>query len=177
MKFTEEREKMETKVDVRLEARKRLLHGLFTTALEGGIGYWCACSEYRWMLNPDEPAEMPVEDLDGFKAVLHPSPPEEFWMVDGVDDEKPLTVDLAVMWLGLERWIEWMTTDLRNRLGGLVEPAAEQPWRRDPFRPASSYWRQFASDAKFNRLADADYDANLADAVVQLGLFNEVVFG
>lgn len=28
--------------------RDQVLHSIFTTALEGGIGYWSRCSEYRW---------------------------------------------------------------------------------------------------------------------------------
>lgn len=165
-----------TKVDV--EARKKLLLSLFTTAVEGGIGHWSECSEYSWMLNHDEPAEMPVEDLDGFRAVLHPADPEEAWGVfDGGDDEQPLTVDKAVIERGLARWIEWMTTDRRNHVGGIVDADSSWKWQRESYSPTNSYWRQFASDAKFNRFEDIDFDADIADAVVQLGLFDEVVFG
>lgn len=38
-----------------------LLHGLFTTALEGGIGYWSAASSYHWSRGDDD-------DLLGFYA-------------------------------------------------------------------------------------------------------------
>jgi hypothetical protein len=168
----------DTKAEVEQEAQARLLHNLFMAAMEGGIEYWSSCSEYRWMLNHDVPAEMPVDDLDGFKAVLKPSPPEEFWGVfDGDDDEKPLTVDKDVMQLGLVRWQEWMTTDRRNVLGGLVEPDSASQWLRDPVQARNEYWKQFSRDVASGRFDAADYDADLADAVVQLGLFNKVVFG
>lgn len=42
--------------------RDQLLHGLFTTALEGGIGYWSECSDYWWGNSLED------EDLSGFYA-------------------------------------------------------------------------------------------------------------
>ena len=38
--------------------RDNLFHDIFTTALEGGINYWCQCSAYHWS----------NEDLRGFYA-------------------------------------------------------------------------------------------------------------
>jgi hypothetical protein len=47
-------------------ARDELLHGLFTTALEGGIGYWSECSDYRWSIKGDGVDE----DYTGFSATI-----------------------------------------------------------------------------------------------------------
>ncbi|MFM1966787.1 MAG: hypothetical protein RL134_2512, partial [Actinomycetota bacterium] len=44
----------------------RVLHDVFVTAMEGGIGYWSGCSSYRWSLDGGE-----VDDLTGFRAVIH----------------------------------------------------------------------------------------------------------
>ena len=46
------------------DVSKDALHGLFTTALEGGIGYWSVCTQYRWSLPDGE------DDLDGFFATV-----------------------------------------------------------------------------------------------------------
>lgn len=50
--------------------RDLALNGVFTTALEGGIGYWSTCSVYRWGVTDPENAERLVEALD-FVAVIH----------------------------------------------------------------------------------------------------------
>lgn len=43
-------------------------------------------------------------------------------------------------------------------------------------RPAGHYWRQFL-DANRTNGADGDYDAGVADAIVQLGLFGKIIYG
>lgn len=40
------------------------LYHLFTAALEGGIGYWSLCTQYRWRLANGE------TDFEGFYAVI-----------------------------------------------------------------------------------------------------------
>jgi hypothetical protein len=65
--------------------RKGFFHYLFTTALEGGIGYWSNCQEYHWS-KPDESVAMQIrsgvewkntkvriEDLDNFYAIIESS--------------------------------------------------------------------------------------------------------
>ena len=48
--------------------RDHLYHGIFTTALEGGINYWCDVLNYHWSFGtPDY-----IEDLDGFGADILP---------------------------------------------------------------------------------------------------------
>lgn len=46
--------------------RPEALHGLFVTALEGGIGYWSVATRYRWSI----PGTDGEDDLDGFHAVI-----------------------------------------------------------------------------------------------------------
>jgi hypothetical protein len=42
---------------------------LFTTALEGGIGYWSECSQYHWS-NESHDGRVVREDHKGFYAVI-----------------------------------------------------------------------------------------------------------
>lgn len=57
---------------------RRLLHGLFTTALEGGIGYWSSCRAYRWS------TDMTYEhdDLEGFFAEITDEEEDEDYRID-----------------------------------------------------------------------------------------------
>lgn len=48
----------------------QLLLDVFTTALEGGIGYWSECTRYHW-LNGDTP------DVQGFHAHIHDTGDDE----------------------------------------------------------------------------------------------------
>jgi hypothetical protein len=47
-------------------ARDELLHAIFTTALEGGIGYWSSCSKYRWSTDGGQ-----TVDYLSFHAEIH----------------------------------------------------------------------------------------------------------
>jgi hypothetical protein len=42
-------------------AREQALNDLFTTALEGGIGYWSTCSVYRWSVDVDGRQEQAID--------------------------------------------------------------------------------------------------------------------
>jgi hypothetical protein len=71
--------------------REQALLDLFTTGLEGGIGYWSAASEYRY------------SDTDGnetmdFRAVIHEMDEDE----DGYSDEA-LVVDKHTIRRGMQR--------------------------------------------------------------------------
>ncbi len=48
-----------------MSAYDNLLHALFTTALEGGIGYWSECEKYHWSTDGGD-----TEDLRGFYAII-----------------------------------------------------------------------------------------------------------
>jgi len=80
--------------------KPELLHGLFTTAMEGGIGYWSSTNLYHWM-NGDE------EDLKFFAAEIV----EE-------DTERVIRIDLNIIELGLRRAI----ADHQDTLRWSTEP-------------------------------------------------------
>jgi hypothetical protein len=120
-------------------ARDELLADLFTTALEGGIGYWSSCSEYHWSTDGQA-------DLRGFFAVVTDSTVE-------VEDDPPthrIDRDTIVKGYGL----------------------ATTTWRNKVFWSSGEKPPLVITDD-----TDWDYDAGDADAIVQLGLFGEVVYG
>jgi hypothetical protein len=70
--------------------REKALNTIFTTALEGGIGYWSACSVYRWSIDVDGRQEEAID----FVAVIE----------DTEDDEgKTYTIDKDVIRRGAQR--------------------------------------------------------------------------
>lgn len=160
-----------------MQRRKEVMHSLFVTALEGGIGYWSECSEYRWATDEDGR----TEDWDGFRAVLHPAGADEadvaWGMWDDQRDREPLIVDRDVIELGLKRFQEWMLTDKRNSVGAPVKKDMTDDWQGKPSRPENRYWSQFSFDWQFGKFDQIDFDALLADAIVQLGLFDELMYG
>lgn len=50
--------------------RDELLHVLFTTALEGGIGYWSVCERYHWSNDDEGRTGHMDEDWFGFYAII-----------------------------------------------------------------------------------------------------------
>ena len=133
-------------------ALDQLLLDIFTTALEGGIGYWSSCQEYHWMLqgdykglyhSPVRPGVLAAEpDYKGFYALIA----EE----DG-DEQKPHTIDRSVIAKGYRL----ATTDWKHRIA----------------------WSTSDPPLVVGPDTDWDFDAGDADAIVQLGLFGEVVYG
>lgn len=123
--------------------RKEFLHCIFTTALEGGIGYWSQAATYRWSMAGDSN----VDDLDGFIAIIG-----EFDESTGkYRHDKPLTINRAVIQKGLAR-------------------LADKDFKvRDDIRKTA-----LAGSA----MNDAgDIDAEIADVIVQAGLFGEIIYG
>lgn len=55
---------MTTSTAPKLTKRDHALNDLFTTALEGGIGYWSECSRYQWSDGEGNP-------IREFQAVIH----------------------------------------------------------------------------------------------------------
>ena len=49
-----------------MSAYRAMLHGIFTTAMEGGVNYWASVDGYRWSTGDGE-----TDDLDGFTADLY----------------------------------------------------------------------------------------------------------
>jgi hypothetical protein len=82
----------------RLKDLDELLHGIFVTALEGGIGYWSRCDKYRWSIGDGE-----VEDLEGFEAVVRE-------MDDDGEEGPELTINREVVLRGLKALAEGTAT-------------------------------------------------------------------
>lgn len=161
----------------RTEGRKKFLHYVFTTAFEGGVGYWCQAETYHW-INPNKRPESTIMDddyldLDGFKATITDAEGEwgvetAYQMVSGemlrvkVWDNTRLTVDIDVVERGV------------NLMVDKVIAAAKSG---DPDAPFSrEYLKQFVAQWLTDG-AEGDSDAEVCDMVVQLGLFGEVVYG
>jgi hypothetical protein len=85
---------------------------MFTTALEGGIGYWSECLEYCWSKGPDhEP------DLDGFYALIEET--------ESGEDEPPThRIDREVILRGLSRLFAGEYRGLHAKTAGLIMAAA-----------------------------------------------------
>lgn len=123
----------------RTNERKQWLDDVFVTALEGGIGYWSECSEYRWF-GPD--GEDPT---DKFRAVI-------FDIADAPEPTR-YVIDVSVITRGL----------------ALVTSGK--------CKGVSGEWVGQLMLADRTNGEDGDIDADGADAVVQAGLFGEVVYG
>lgn len=122
----------------KVSALEQLLLDLFTTALEGGIGYWSGCTSYHWINEDDS------EDVQGFYADIVES-----------DDEVIIGehhIDRSV----LAKGYRLATTTWRDRLDW---SSGEKP----PLVVGPD--------------TDWDFDAGDADMIVQLGLFEDVVYG
>lgn len=76
-------------ITVTCEVDKAALHGVFVTALEGGIGYWSCATEYHWSLPDGE------DDLDGFYADVEETETDE-------DDAPTHRIDAACILRGLQ---------------------------------------------------------------------------
>lgn len=154
----------------RSKGRKQFLHTVFITAMEGGINYWALTSEYHW--GTDGGVKI-VEDIDQFYAVITST--EDDWgtykvyqpvlglrdPVTLASDNQPLTIDIDVMERGA------------NLLVDKVIAVAKAEDNECDF--SRKYLRQFVS-AWLSDGDEGDFDSEVADLVVQLGLFGEVVY-
>ncbi len=159
------------------EQRKRFLHMMFTTAIEGGIGYWSVVDTYKWWKDPEG-----VEDLDDFYAVIDSN--EDDWGVEAayqpnmsgmphpvfkveehmitIEEHMPLRIDRQVIERG---WNLFMDK--------VIEAAKSE----DPDAPCSRRYFRQAVIQYLTDCEDGDSDADVADLVVQYGLFGEHVYG
>jgi hypothetical protein len=161
---------------MRTKARKAFLHSAFTTALEGGIGYWSECEEYVWSKPKAGPTKERTEDLDGFHAWITNN--ESDWGV-GKAYQPNTTSKYAV-----DGWVELepdatlvIDIDVVERgVNMLVDAVVAATKSEDPEAPFNNkYLRQFV-EAWLTDGDGGDYDANGADLAIQLGLFGEVVY-
>lgn len=146
--------------------RKAFFHYLFTTAMEGGVNYWAKVDKYRWSKD-GEPT------LDEFHAILSSS--EDDWgvseayisetdKVEIMPDEcqnQPLRVDIKVISRG---WYIFM---------GKVLAAVKYEDPRAEF--SNPYFKQAIVQYLTNS-DEGDSDSDVAELVVQLGLFGEHVY-
>ena len=132
--------------------RKKILHYLFTTALEGGIGYWSRCSAYHW--SQKAPDGELIEDLDGFYAVIEETENEN---EDGSVPKH--RIDAAVIQRGIDRLSSGEATCGGKPLDG------------------NGHIHKLACALNGPLAEDVDYDAGDADNIVQAGLFNDIVYG
>ena len=122
---------------IKVVLKDNFLWGVFVTALEGGIGYWSACSEYKpWKVDGE------VEDYENFHAVVR--------VGDGGDDTVTHTINAAVIHKGIMRILSKEVTLNAQLYGWLFTGVTSDPGM---------------------------IDSDVADCVVQAGLFKEIVYG
>jgi hypothetical protein len=133
----------------RTPEREQFLADVLTTAVEGGINSWSVTSEYK--------NEYSVPVADTF-ATVHEVDPDE-----GIEEDEDgyavrgLRVDIDVIAKGI----------------GVIKGFDYQP---NYFGDGGEYWRQFLLADRTNG-SDGDYDAIVADWIVQAGLFGSIVYG
>jgi hypothetical protein len=132
----------------RLKDLDELVHGIFVTALEGGIGYWSRCEGYRWSLD----GQGEIEDLYGFEARVRE--------LDGDSEDGYSKVELVINRQVILNGLQ-MLADGSCTFGG---------------RELSPEWRARAA-GWLAAPTSADLDAEDADVVVQAGLFGDVTYG
>lgn len=121
----------------RTPEREQFLKDVLITAVEGGINYWAAVSEYE----PEKGTVTVWEDVDD----------------DGTFGKAHLvTIDT------IAHGIQVLTTG-ENAGKAFCMGSAE-------------YWKQFLLANRTNS-EDGDYDADIADNVLQAGLFDSIVYG
>lgn len=137
---------------IRSEDRKQFLHDIFVCALEGGIGYWSQCSNYRWA-KPDG-----SEDLDGFGADI----------IDIEDDDKAYRIDINVISRGVNK--------IAKAQAPYWQPNGPERTQCADVEYLTGYCARTVRAASFENDA-SEIDADLADQIVQVGLFGKVVYG
>ena len=137
----------------------RFYADIFTTAVEGGIGYWSHSLNYHWMHDDG------TSDLRGFYSDI---------IVPVNDLPKGMTPDKVTT----EELYWWPTEVAHFRIDRKVitrgyKLATSPEWR------VRMGWSTCQPPLVLTEesIEDWDYDSLDADAIVQLGLFGEVVYG
>lgn len=94
-----------------MNPRDQLMLDLFTTALEGGIGYWSTCSEYHWADHRDP--DWPERDFKGFFATIHEMDDESDF-----EDWSTYTIDLDTV----ERGYALAIAGWRDKIAWSTDP-------------------------------------------------------
>lgn len=136
----------------RSDERANFLANVLTTAIEGGSNYWAAVSEYRWGyhdIGQSNGQPLPADQQAYAEAVIEDS--GDF--ADEDPDFEPTKVDLETIAKGL----------------GLLR-AGELQYIAPSLRANILLADRTNGD-------EGDIDAVDADAILQLGVFGEVIYG
>jgi len=136
--------------------RDRAYLSIFITALEGGIGYWSSCTVYHWTTATAEQNALDHEDVLGFHATIKDL--DEEWFGDLLPETKK---DERTQQVRIDR------STIARGVGLFL---------KKDYRPDSYFGRAKAA-LQWGKWDELDVDADIADSIVQLGLFGEVVFG
>lgn len=145
------------------EKRDEFFNDIFVAALEGGIQYWATRTTYEPFANDvwDATIESAEEDWGVATAYQpdHEKADDKGWI--DIEENTPLVVDAKVVEHGwndfMDRVIHAAKTEDRNA-----------SCSRDYFKQAVIQYLTYGEDG--------DHDADVADIVVQLGLFGEIVY-
>lgn len=134
--------------------RQQFLASVLTTAIEGGISYWATVESYTWF-DPDLAGGHATPGPGGTanaRAVIFET--EDDLLAENTDNEPAArhTVTVDTIATGMARF-RTIYTNL----------------------PRHHYIRQALLADRTNG-EDGDYDADIADIVLQLGVFGEVVY-
>lgn len=131
----------------RTPERIQFLSDIITTAVEGGIGYWSQCSHYQWT---EDGAVHVVVGRRNLRTDAYAVVHEATDNGDGYRDE-PLMVDIETVARGIGRLVNKEVGIHATLRGSLLYANSE-------------------NDA-------GEIDADLADCIVQAGIFNEIIYG
>lgn len=137
----------------RSDSRAEFLDDVMTTAVEGGINYWSAVSEYRWDRSKHAPGKIGV-------TVHEWHPDEGETNADGyAENGVRVTPDDIARALGKIRAGDAVTLGMHD---GLI-------------RDIRSIDRTNNGDT--GDLSGQDLDAGIADCIIQVAMFGKVIYG
>lgn len=163
---------LETTMTNKFSPHDEFVFNIFSTALEGGIGYWSICvSEYQWQeaeragdiskMGVTVELTEPVGKADGFETA---------WTGEGKPPEYRINAD--VIRRGIERIVA-AKGPYYDPNGARTQCEAVPYLCRSVQRTVLNANRDLGDG--FDE--DGEVDANIADQIVQVGLFGRVVFG
>ena len=149
------------KLQLTLDVPQEFLNCLITTACEGGINYWAACTDYKWSHGQDTDGDEltgpttvtvqeSVDDLDYDGETIMGRRGGEYKAV-GVDVGPQQMLDAIIRILDVAQPLEFISDNFRNAL----LDAVRQP----------------------NGEGDGDLDANDCDLIMQVAVLGRIVYG
>lgn len=150
----------------RSEKRTQFLLDVLTTAFEGGIGYWCFTRRYDIWEDPTVPSSELVQKKD----------PQLYIFDYQAPTQDPSDIDPEATWWKDVDWDKLPAEHIYLVNLDVIERGLRVAWQKDLQRDPKSYWRQmFKCDMTDSD--EGDYDAGIADDVLQFGLFSESIYG